>query len=36
MLLMVGLTANVPVAGHAANALSARASANPAAPAAVI
>jgi hypothetical protein len=36
MLLMVGLTANVPVVGHAANALSALASANPAAPAAVI
>jgi hypothetical protein len=36
MLLMVGLTANVPVPGHAAKALSALASANPAAPAAVI
>jgi hypothetical protein len=36
MLLMVGFTAKVPLVGHAANALSARASAKPAAPAAVI
>jgi tagatose-1,6-bisphosphate aldolase non-catalytic subunit AgaZ/GatZ len=36
MLLMLGFTASVPVPGHAANALSALASANPAAPAAVI
>jgi hypothetical protein len=36
MLLMLGLTANVPVPGQAANALSALVIANPAAPAAVI
>jgi hypothetical protein len=36
MLLMVGFTARVPEPGHAANALSALVSANPAAPAAVI
>jgi hypothetical protein len=36
MLLMLGFTANVPLLGHAANALSALVSANPAAPAAAI
>jgi hypothetical protein len=36
MLLMLGFTAKVPVLGHAANALSARVIAKPAAPAAAI